>query len=162
VDGAPDKATGAALADFRKKFAPKADNAQLFAILEDRARHHVTPVGLTACNDGKVPLMVALAQTGRGKKAARGWWTVAPGACARLQTVPLAADIMYLRAETRGGTTVLGGPQIFCTTGAAFEISDAQARCVERGYDRSGFAKVDAHGAPGVMVRLRSQTGTLK
>lgn len=162
VDGAPDKATGAALADFRKNFAPKADNTRLFAILEDRARRHVTPVGLTACNDGKVPLLVALAQTGRGKKVVRGWWTVAPGACARLQTVPLAADIMYVRGETRDGATVLGGPQIFCTIGAAFEISDAQARCAERGYGQSGFAKVEAHGAPGAVLRLGGQTETLK
>jgi uncharacterized membrane protein len=162
LDGVPDKATGAALADFRKKFAPKADNPHLFTILEDRARHHVTPVGLTACNDGKMPLLVALAQVSRGKKVARGWWTVAPGACARLQTVPLAADIMYVRGETRDGATILGGPQIFCIAGAAFEISDAQGRCAERGYDQAGFAKVDTRGAAGAMVRLGGQTGMLK
>jgi len=154
LDGKPDKATGAALADFRKKFAPEADNAQLIAILEKRARLHVTPAGLTVCNDAKVPLLVALGQTGHGKKVARGWWTAAPDACAQLQTVPLGTDIMYLLARTRKGETVLSGPQAFCITDAAFEIQYEQARCSDRGYSQAGFAKVEAHGSSGVVLHL--------
>ncbi len=165
IDGQPDKATGKALADFRKSFATKANNAELFAILEERARQHVTPAGLTACNDGKAALLVALGQVSHGGKAARGWWTVAPGACARLQTMPLTTDAMFVLAQTREGATVLGGPQAFCIAGTAFEIQDAQTRCAERGYDRAGFAKMDARGAAGLVVHLGKrlvQTGTLK
>lgn len=154
IDGSPDKATGVALAEFRKKFAPDADNAGLFKILEDQARKHAVPAGLTACNRGKVPLLVALAQTGHGKKTARGWWTVAPGGCARLQTVPLAADVMYLLARTQAGVAVKDGPAKFCVAGAAFDIKQADGNCAARGFDEAGFWRIDAHGAAGAVLDL--------
>ena len=156
ITGEPDKATGAALAQFRKtmKFPPDAGNDRLFTALETRAREHVAPAGLTACNDGKAPLLVALGQTGHGRQTARGWWTVAPGACARLQTIPLAADRMYLLAQTRDGQTVKGGSKMFCIADAAFEIGDAVGRCAARGYAEAGFAAIDAHGAAGAILHL--------
>lgn len=154
ITGGPDKATGAALAAFRKTMnAADAGNAALFAALEKGARARVAPAGLTACNDGKAALLMALGQAGHGKQAARGWWTVAPGACARLQTIPLAADKMYVLAQTADGTVVKGGPHRFCTSGGAFEIAGAQG-CGARGYDEAGFAPVDAHGAAGVILHL--------
>jgi uncharacterized membrane protein len=154
LDGKPDKATGAALADFRKKFAPEADNAKLIAVLEKRARLHAGPAGLTVCNDGKLPLRVALGKAGHSKKVARGWWTVTPDACAQLQTVPLGTDVVYLLARTRKGETVLSGPHGFCITDTAFEIQYEQARCSDRGYRQAGFAKFEAHGSSGVVLHL--------
>jgi len=161
ITGGPDKATGAALAAFRAKmkFAPDAGNAALFAALEKGARARVAPTGLTACNDGKAPLLVALGQSGHGKQFARGWWTVAPRACARLQTIPLAADRMYVLAQSADGAVVMGGPHPFCITGAVFEIAGAPGGCAARGYGEAGFAPVDAHGAAGVVVHLGGQAG---
>mgnify|MGYP001027679522 FL=1 len=154
INGEPDTATGASLADFRKKFAPQADNAQLFDILEERARQHVTPSGLTACNDGAVPLLVALGQIGHGKRSSRGWWTVVPRACARLQTVPLANDVLYVLAQTRDGVTVTGGSETYCITTAVFEIQGARDRCAARGYGEAGFLRVDARGSVGAVLHL--------
>jgi uncharacterized membrane protein len=161
LTGGPDKATGAALAAFRAKmkFSPGAGNAALFAALEKGARARVTPAGLTACNDGKSPLLVALGQRGHGKQSARGWWRVGPGACARLQTVPLAGERMYVLAQDTGGAVVMGGAQPFCIAGTAFEIADAAGGCAARGYGQAGFAPVDAHGAAGAVVRLGGGAG---
>jgi uncharacterized membrane protein len=154
LTGTPDKATGTALVDFRRTLPPDADNAALFAALEKAAQAKVAPAGLTACNDSKKPLLVALGKDGHGKKTARGWWTVAAGACARLQTTPLAQDHMYILARGADKVVVKGGAVKFCVAGAAFEIADAQTRCVARGFEDAGFAPLDGHGAAGLIVYM--------
>ena len=167
----PDKATGAALAAFRKAavLGPDAGNAQLFTALETGARKRVAPAGLTACNDGPSPLLVALGHVSRAGAGARGWWTVAAGACARLQTtaLPPSGTKMFVLAQRPGGETVRGGGQMFCIADAAFEISGTQG-CAARGFAQAGFAPLDTGGAPGLIVHLGkgaggpAQTGMLK
>ena len=80
IDGKPDKATGAALPDFRKRmhFAATAGNAELFDALESEARKKTAPAGYTVCNDASDALLVALGQMDGGKPVSRGWWTVQP------------------------------------------------------------------------------------
>ncbi|MEJ0042483.1 MAG: DUF1036 domain-containing protein [Rhizomicrobium sp.] len=53
IDAAPDKATDAALADFRKKLrlAPTASVADMFDALETEALKNATPAGYAVCND---------------------------------------------------------------------------------------------------------------
>ena len=81
IDGKPDKATGAALADFRKrmKFPATAGNAELFNALEREARKKIAPAGYTACNETRDVLLVALGMMEGGKPVSRGWWTVESG-----------------------------------------------------------------------------------
>ena len=69
IDGKPDKATGLALADFRKRmhFDPNAGNAELFQALESEARKKIAPAGYTVCNDSPDALLVALGQMDGGK-----------------------------------------------------------------------------------------------
>ena len=155
TDGKPDKATGAALADFRKRmhFAADAGNAELFTTLEKEARKRIAPTGYTVCNDAREPLLVALGQIDKGNAVSQGWWTVEPGSCAKTMTAPLADDAIYIMAQRKSGGTLVGGPQRFCTTTAAFEIR-GNTNCTARGFTDSGFAATRTRGLPGYIAHI--------
>jgi len=155
IDGKPDKATGAALNDFRKRmhFDPNAGNAELFQTLESEARKKIAPAGYTVCNDGPDALMVALGQTDGGKTVSRGWWTVTQGACARAMTEPLNSNAIYLLAQRKNGATLVAGSQRFCTAATAFEIEGNQ-NCAGRGFAEAGFAATPTKGLGGYVARI--------
>jgi uncharacterized membrane protein len=155
IDGKPDKATGAALADFRKRmrFTDKDGNTELFGALEREARKAVAPAGYTVCNEAKDVLMVALAQNDGGKSVSRGWWTVDPGACAKAITTPLSSEAVFLLAQRKTGGSLVTGPQRFCVAQAAFEISGAD-NCSTRGLTEAGFARTLTNGIGGYVARI--------
>jgi len=155
IDGQPDKTTGSALADFRKRmhFAADAGNAELFTVLEREARKHIAPAGYTVCNDAREPLLVALGQMDKGNAVSQGWWTVEPGACAKTVTTPLASDAVYLLVQRKSGGTLVGGPQRFCTTTAAFEIR-GNTNCAGRGFVESGFAATRTKRLSGYVAHI--------
>ena len=155
IDGRPDKATGLALNDFRRRmhFAPTAGNAELFQVLEREARKKIAPAGYTVCNDGPDAMMIALGQMDGGKTVSRGWWTVTPGACARAMTMPLASDAIYLLAQRKSGGTLAAGSQRFCTAATAFEIEGNQ-NCAGRGFAEAGFAATPTKGLSGYVAHI--------
>ena len=155
IDSKPDKLTGAALADFRKRmhFPPNAGNVELFEALEREARARIAPAGYTVCNDSRDALLVALGEMERGQAVSRGWWTAQPGACARAVTTPLNTDTVFLLAQKKNGATLAGGPQVFCTAAAAFEIRGAQ-NCAARGYGQAGFAPTPTRGRSGYVAHI--------
>lgn len=155
IDGSPDKATGVALADFRKKmgFKDSDGNVELFARLENEARKAVAPAGYTVCNDGKEALLVALAQRDGDKAVSRGWWTVHPGACARAITTPLSSDAVFLAAQRKSGTGLVTGADRFCVAQAVFEVQGA-GNCKSRGLNEMGFARTDTKGLAGYVARI--------
>jgi uncharacterized membrane protein len=155
IDGKPDKQTGAALTDFRRRmhFADAAGNPELFDALEQQARSKAAPAGYTVCNDSREAFLVALGQNDGGRPLSRGWWTVQAGACAKAITTPLAGDAVFLLAQKKNGVTVVGGTQKFCTVGAAFEIQGA-GNCSARGYTESGFARTQTRGLSGYVARI--------
>jgi uncharacterized membrane protein len=157
INGAPDKATGAALADFRKKmrFTPTDGNVELFNALEREARKTIAPAGYTVCNDSREAMLVALAQRDGGKPVSRGWWTVHPGACAKTITNALASDAVYLLAQRKSGASIVTGSQRFCITAAAFEIQGA-GNCKTRGLAEAGFALTQTKGLNGYVARISS------
>jgi len=155
IDGKPDKTTGAALADFRKRmhFAADAGNAELFTVLEREAKKRIAPAGYTVCNDTREPLLVALGQIDKGIAASQGWWTVEPGACAKTITTPLSSDAVYILAQRKSGGTLVSGPQRFCTTQAAFQIR-GNGSCAARGFTDSGFAVTRTRGVAGYVAHI--------
>jgi uncharacterized membrane protein len=155
IDGKPDKVTGAALVDFRKrmKFPATAGNAELFDALEREARKKIAPAGYTACNETRDALLLAIGTMEGGQPVSRGWWTVQPGACAKAITTPLGSDTVHLLALRKNGGTVVGGGQHFCTTAAAFEIKGAQS-CAARGFADTGFAATPTKGVSGFVAHI--------
>ena len=154
LDGMPDKKTGVALTAFRKRFhAEKADNAHLFAILESEALKTNAPAGYTICNDSKVLLQAALAQTDKNTIAVRGWWPVPPGACARAVTTPLAKSSYYLFARRKDGVPVLGGSEKFCIAPTAFEIRE-RGNCPAHAQTEAGFVLTQTNGVTGYVAHI--------
>ena len=154
IDAKPDKATGAALNDFRAKmhFRPTAGNSELFETLEREAGKKNAPAGFTACNESRDTLMVAIGVDDAGRQVSRGWWTVEPGACARAITTPLSSGAVYLLAQRKAGSTVVGGAQRFCTTPAPFDIQGGD--CAARKYGEAGFARTDTAGKSGYVAHI--------
>ena len=141
IGGPPDKATGKSLKEFRARMnLAAAGNDALFAGLESEALKHAAPAGYTVCNDATTPLLVAMADTGGKTAVSRGWWPIAPGACARTITTPLAGDAIYLAAQKRNGVLVAGGADKFCVTPQEFEIQ-GRTNCAARGLVEAGFAR---------------------
>jgi uncharacterized membrane protein len=155
INGKPDKVTGAALSDFRKRmrFTDKEGNTELFDALEREARKAVAPAGYTVCNEAKDPLLVALAQNDGGKAVSRGWWTVDPGACAKAITTPLSSEAVFLLAQRKAGSSLVTGPERFCVAQAAFEIAGA-GNCATRGLTEAGFARTQTKGMSGYVARI--------
>ena len=170
IDSKPDKATGAALVDFRKRmrFDALAGNTVLFRLLEQQARTKVAPAGYTVCNESGEPLLVALGRKESGPKSvsgksspekpslvsvSHGWWTVEPASCAKTVTTPLKTDTVYLLAQKKNGSTLVGGPEKFCVTSVAFEIRGAQD-CAGRALAEAGFAPTPTKGLAGYVARV--------
>ena len=156
IDGKPDNATGAALADFRKKmrFAERDGNDRLFTALESEAgKHGGAPEGFTVCNDTKANLAAAVGEAAGTEFVARGWWRIAGGACARMITTALKEDAVWLSAQKPGGGAVVSGADSFCVAPQEFEIK-GRDDCVARGLAAQGFARIDVHGKSGVLVRV--------
>jgi uncharacterized membrane protein len=161
VNDGPDKATSAALDDFRKKmkFKPTDGNNVLFAALEKAALTRSAPQGYAICNDSPEPLLAAIAQLGPGKPSSRGWWRIAPKACARTLSTPLNGPV-YLLAQKLSGAVVLGGAEKFCTTSIAFEV-EGRGDCGKRGLNESGFAQTAGNGRTGYVAHL-NESGVLR
>ena len=155
LDGAPDKKTGIALANFRQRmrFPEKAGNPELFMALEREASRTNAPAGYTICNDGKVLMEAALAQADKGTSSMRGWWTVPPGACARASTAPLAKADYYLFARHKDGKPIAGGPEKFCIAATAFEIKE-RGNCASRNQTEAGFVHTPTNGLAGYVAHI--------
>ncbi|HKY18465.1 MAG TPA: DUF1036 domain-containing protein [Rhizomicrobium sp.] len=155
LDAKPDPATGAALADFRKRmrFSAQAGNAELFSALEREARKKTAPSGYTVCNESRDTLLVALGMMDGGRAVSRGWWTVEPHSCAKAVTAPLKTDTVFLLAQRKNGRTLVGGSQKFCTTSVIFEIRGAQ-NCAARGLAESLFAATPTKGLDGYIATI--------
>jgi len=155
IDGKPDKATGAALADFRGRmhFGPNAGNAELFNALEQEAAKKIAPSGYTVCNDSGEALLVALGQMEQGKPVSRGWWTVEPKACAKAVTTPLKTNTVFLLAQRKNGSVFVGGAQKFCVTSVVFEVQGTQ-NCVGRGLVEAGFVATPTKGRAGYVAHI--------
>jgi len=139
INGAPDKATGKAIALFRERvhLGNEAGNAELFTALEQEAQKKVAPAGYTVCNDGKAELLVATAAKEPKGLMAHGWWRIAAGACARTATQPLNSDTVWLLAEKIDGTVVLGGPDKFCVGRETFDLPRGDDCALTAGFART-------------------------
>jgi uncharacterized membrane protein len=154
INAEPDKATSAALDDFRRamKFKSTDGNDKLFAALEKQALGKSAPQGYAVCNDSGEPLLAAIAQLGPGKPSSRGWWRIAPKACAQTLTAPLAGPV-YLLAQKLSGAVVVGGGDKFCTTSVAFDV-EGRGDCATRGLSESGFAQTAGDGRNGYVAHV--------
>jgi uncharacterized membrane protein len=65
----------------------------------------------------------------------------------------LKTDIVYLLAQKKNGSAVVGGSEKFCVTSVAFEIRGAQ-NCAGRALAEAGFAATPTKGLAGYVARI--------
>lgn len=166
IDGAAGPRTDGALAAFRREHKlGTGDDAALWSALLAAAAEG-SGIGLVWCNETADPVLAAWAEPEKGATVARGWYRIAPGACASARPEPLSTSRLYSFAEAvdgegaplkRDGAAVAwGGPVMLCTRSARFEIRE-HADCTGRGYDATGFAPLDVAGRAGVRIHLGSR-----
>jgi uncharacterized membrane protein len=150
-----DKAVNTALALFRKRMrlSDKASTVDLFDALETEAMKTAAPIGYTVCNDTDKPVWAALGQKKGAVFVSRGWWTVAPGGCAKTITESVANQKIYLRVEKAKGVALISGQDNFCVTDIEFEIQGRE-RCAARGLTQAGFAGTNTKGVPGFTAHV--------
>ena len=150
-----DNASGAALADFRKRFhvSVRTSSADLFDALETGALKVTTSAGYSICNDTAKPLAAAIGEKRGADWVSHGWWKVEAGSCARAITTPLAADSIYLFAQRIGGTALVSGSAKFCTADIEFDIQ-GRARCKDRGLNEVGFGETRVKNLSGYAAHI--------
>lgn len=149
------KARNAALGAFRARMhmPSNASPADLFDALETEAFKAAAPEGYSICNDGEAEVWAAIGLRTGDQYVSRGWWDIAPGACAKVLTTPLATDKVYLYVRKHGNPRLVSGPANFCTADVAFEIF-GDTRCTARGLADTGFAPTITKGVTGYAAHL--------
>ena len=129
--------------------------AHLFDALETEALKVTAPAGYSVCNDTEKPVYAAIGMKTGKVWPVRGWWNVAPGACARALTDPIARQKVYLLVERRGkdAKAVVTGAAKFCVTDIAFQI-EGRERCGARGLREAGFAETNVKGLSGYAAHV--------
>ena len=145
----------AALKKFRArmKLPANASSADLFDALETEALKVAAPAGYSICNESNAELWAALGLKTGNVWISRGWWHVAPGACAKAITEPLSADKIYLHAEKHGNHHLVAGPMNFCVTNITFEVQGKDG-CPKRGLVDAGFAATSTKGLAGFAAHI--------
>ncbi|MEI9990749.1 MAG: DUF1036 domain-containing protein [Rhizomicrobium sp.] len=162
IDAAPDRATDAALADFRKKLrlSPTASVADVFDALETEALKNATPAGYAVCNDTAKAVAAATGQKLRNDWISHGWWKIAAGSCAKVMDDLSAVDSVYLFVQRIGGAPLVTGPNKFCVADIEFDIQ-GRGRCAGRGLTELGFAENRVKGLMGFAAHV-GETGLIK
>lgn len=96
---------------------------------------------LEICNEADDSVSLAIAYAKGDNWVSRGWWNIPAGSCQS----PLQGDLenrYYYYQATVYGTPLATGNYMFCTTPDIFTIR-GDSNCEQRGYNQSGFAKLD-------------------
>ncbi len=93
------------------------------------------------CNNSSQRVSVALSYTDGKQWITEGWWNLKPSACETLLRGALAVQFYYVYGmDERGGEWK--GKAYMCTRDREFRII-GRNDCLVRGYDRTGFFKID-------------------
>lgn len=159
--GAGGGGTAAALNRFRirMKMPAGASDADLFDALETEAMKIAAPAGYSICNDTDAAVWAAVGFGTGAKWLSRGWWKVAPGACARAIATRLSAGRVYLLVERAKNKKLVSGSDVFCVADITFEIQ-GRDHCAARGLTEAGFARTDTKGLAGFAAHV-GETGLL-
>lgn len=119
-----------------------ADRGALIEALHERALARNRGVGLRVCNEADAPVAAAVARAVGDGYEARGWWRIAPGACAHMLAERLTAGESFLHARllTDGAQRILSGSdQRFCVAAGRFTTAERE-NCAAIGFEAAGFA----------------------
>jgi len=125
------------------------DRVALLQALHERALELNADAGLLICNESGSDMAAALAQLRGDVWESRGWWQIAPGACARPLSGNYIANQVYFYAERLNdepdgplADPLAGGTQGFCIAPSRF-LAEGRDDCEARSY-----ASVEFRQAP--------------
>ena len=133
-----------------------ADRVGLMRALHARALERNAHTGLQVCNDAGAPIAAAVARaTGDGYEA-RGWWRIAPGACAQPLSMRLTDGEVFVHArlmEPSGARPITAGDEVFCVGAGRFTTIDREG-CTATGFEAAGFRPAPSVENGGVRMAL--------
>jgi len=140
--------------DVERQFG--SDRTALLQALHDRALERNANAGLQVCNDTQLPMGAAVARaTGNGWET-RGWWRIAPGACAQAVSARITANETYVYAQLIDGDRLrpmAAGTERFCIAPARF-TSEQRDECETTGFEGALFRAAPAPEAGGATLRF--------
>jgi len=158
LDGKPDKQTGSALSNFRKrtKLAANSGTRGMFDALETEALKTTAPTGYSICNDSDGDVWAVIGVKGGRDWLTRGWWKITKGSCVKAITTALSMDKVFLHAEKHGNAKLVSGKDTFCLTNMQFEL-EGRTNCAKRGLTEAGFAMTVTKGVAGYAAHIDNQ-----
>lgn len=121
-----------------------ADRGALMEALHERALARNRGVGLRVCNEADAPVAAAVARALGDGYEARGWWRIAPGACAHMLAERLTAGEAFVHARLLGDDAhrlLNEGDQRFCVAAGRFTTEERE-NCAAIGFEAATFAAV--------------------
>lgn len=132
------------------------DRIGLMQALHARALERNVQAGLQVCNEADAPIAAAVARaTGEGYEA-RGWWRIAPGACANPLSMSLTDGEVFVHArlmEPSGARLITAGDEVFCVGAGRFTTVDREG-CSDTGFEAAGFRPAPPVENGGVRMAL--------
>lgn len=117
---------------------------ELVDLLEKAARERASEMGLRLCNRAETDIWAAVARRADDTWESRGWWLIAPDACATVFDQALDQPAYYVYAATRSDgadTPLAAADETFCLAETRFAILGRE-NCRRRGYSDGRFLTV--------------------
>lgn len=160
IDGYGGRNTTRAIMSFQRSINIKPDGEitpALFRSMIEGAEKEQQKIGLDVCNQTDYLVWAAVAQQIEADEfQSSGWIRVEPATCRKAIKGTLDRPSYYLYAEAvdgNGGAArrsgrdlIWGGRHNFCTKSTRFQIKGRDT-CAERGFDETGFRKIDTGNA---------------
>lgn len=143
IDGYAGQRTRRQIAAFERDTEQdfNSDRTALLEALHQAALARNRNAGLQVCNEADEDIGAALARAVGDGFEARGWWRIAPGACAHLLSARITAGevFVYARLMSDAGDEVLAdASEPFCVAAGRFTTRERQ-NCGAIGFETVGF-----------------------
>lgn len=155
IDGLSGRRTTTAITNFQQSKNLRADGKitpSLFNALIESADQRQAATGLSICNTTDFLVWAAVGYQSGEDFASSGWIRIEPDRCEKAIKGELKEQYYYTYAEAVDGgglvarrasqDLVWAGNHTFCTKGTRFEIEGREG-CTERGFDETGFKRID-------------------
>jgi len=133
-----------------------ASHPQVVDVLETYAKRQRQNSGLKVCNRAKAKAWTAVAQRKSDGWETRGWWSLAPGTCAKVINDTLYQPVYYVHSvleSPTGDRQIAAANAPFCVGRSQFVIV-GQENCEQRYYQTAAFFSVSPQGRTGLTVDL--------
>jgi uncharacterized membrane protein len=154
IDGYVGRRTALSMRAFQSRAGMTVDGRASFDMIDkllERATAIQAQSGFWLCNKTPFELWAAIGFATGKSFTSRGWWKVPQGECMKPIKDRLETSFFYTYAEAErenGERIIWGGEHPLCTADVMFEI-EGNEDCAARGYENTGFDRLDTKGRNG-------------